>query len=748
MKRTSLMFVVMLACCVCPSIVRAANWITTASGTYSWTDPNNWLNGTLPTSTKVAYIGDSSNRGRVVDGGHQIITGDGIASYLDVITTTDVDRSAVRTFEGNVTTGYGIFRTGTNEIAGTLTLTGTSSASGNCTIIGTSTKNSVISGELDIMSGGEVVAQAQHAIYIGRYPGGGASDDRAASGRLRVREGGRLQLAYGKACPTNGLMVGRTSGSSTANWLASSYVQDGGYAQMDRFITGGETGANASMTVLGGVLDLKYGGGDTRFLVGQKGYGIFQQLGGEVYVNTNHVLVTSLLYMQPYAFAIGSGLAATNGLTTACFYACGGKFVVGNAFLIQGPSTNETGLLPASATIDGMAVVTSQTVRVGANTGDGRAVLNLNGGFLSTDLLRGYYLSDSNNSRFGASVVNANGGTVSFPNGSMTAEAQFLNLDQINIYSGGLTVDCGRNINFGTADKAATLYTPKGLGVKALRRSALNACTQPPRIEILGGSGSNATAIALINYDTQQLTNIVVTCRGEGYKSDDTLTVKIIRANVSAASIEVDGTAKDLDANTPGALVKTGTGTLSLYAQPEFEGIYEVREGRMIQTTATTGSEKVSAVVVGGTDAVFQCGTANSTATVAKSNPINPLATLTLGTANGPGTLAIPTAANGQSAAFEQTFASLTVVGVGNVIDMASGNNAANGAKVTFGDISCPDGAEVTIPHWKSSFKVYVTGRPARTVFRNVRFAGTDLHAAVGQDGQLIPAPGFTMILR
>ena len=168
----------------------------------------------------------------------------------------------------------------------------------------------------------------------------------------------------------------------------------------------------------------------------------------------------------------------------------------------------------------------------------------------------------------------------------------------------------------------------------------------------------------------------------------------------------------------------------------------------MIQTTTTNGSEKVSAIVVGGSDAVFQCGSANSTATVAKSNPINPSATLTLGTANGPGTLAVPAAANGQSAAFEQTFASLTVSGTGNTIEMASGNTAANGAKVMFGDIICPDGATVTIPNWKSSFKVYVTGRPARTVFKNVLFAGTDLHAAVGLDGQLIPAPGMTVSFR
>ena len=35
------------------------------------------------------------------------------------------------------------------------------------------------------------------------------------------------------------------------------------------------------------------------------------------------------------------------------------------------------------------------------------------------------------------------------------------------------------------------------------------------RIEISGGSGSNATAIALIDYNRNRLTNIVVTCQSE-----------------------------------------------------------------------------------------------------------------------------------------------------------------------------------------------------------------------------------------
>ena len=740
------------ACAVLPFVAPAVNWITSTPGTYSWIDPANWQGGTLPTSSTAAVVGSAQQGGYVAEGGRQTITGDGEGSYLDVTTAYPVGSSAVRTFAGNVTAGYGIFRSGTNEISGTLTLTGTSTASANYTIIGTSNTRSIISAVLDIVSGGVVQVQDRHGIYVGRYPGNDGNT-REASGRVRVRDGGRLlMVSESSASAYDGMMLGKIAGSATSPWLASSYVQDGGYALFGRFFVGCEANANASMSVLGGELELRYKGSNTRLLIGEKGCGIFQQLGGEMYVNTNHILSTSLAYMQNYAFMVGSGLAAANGLTNACFYVCGGKLVVGNALLIQGPLNNETGVMPASATIDGTAVVTAQTVRVGANTGDGTAVLNLNGGILSTDVLRGYFLSANDSSRLGDSVVNADGGTISFPKVGMTpgltTHDQFLNLDKINIYSGGLTVDCGQDVNLGTATQVAKLCTPGGFGVKSLTRSSLAGCTQPPRIEISGGSGSNATAIALINYDTHRLTNIVMTCRGEGYKADDVLTVKIIRANVSASSVVVDGTAKTLDANLPGALVKTGTGNLSLYAQPEFDGTYEVREGRMIQTTATTGSEKVSAVVVGGDGAVFQCGSADATATVANSNPVNPDATLTLGTANGPGKLTIPAAANGQSAAFGQTFASLTVSGTGNAIEMASGNAAANGAKVTFGNIVCPVGSEVTIPRWDSPLKVYVTGRPAGTVFRRVRFEGTDWHAMVGADGQLVPAPGFVMTFR
>ena len=719
MKRSYALFAVAATCIAIPQMMSAATWKSAASGNYSWTDTGNW--DAPPTSSTDATFGNVSELGR------QIISGDGVASTLDVNTRA----SSAREFQGAITANKAVFRTGTNEISGTLTLT--DSSAGYSRVGTSSTASGSLTCVLDILSGGALVAEGPHAIYVGRNN----SDNSPASGRIRLRDGGSFLLNT-KASSSGGLLLGVASGSSTAAWFASSYVQDGGDAKIGRMICGGERNACAAMAVAGGVLELPFLS-QTQFKVGHMGYGIFQQLGGVVYVNTNNVQQT-LDNRPTYAFEVGSGLSAANGLTNAAFYATAGSFVNGSSFLIQGPGHDETGVMPASATIDGTAIVTSRTVRVGANAGDGRASLNLNGGHLSTFYLRGLQ------NRAGISEINADGGMVSFPSGAL--ENQFVYLNSINIFPGGLTVRCDANINFGTANAAAPLRTPVGAGLESIVRDQLGACVYPPRIEISGGSGSNATAIALIDYNRHQLTNVVVTCRGEGYQPGDELTVKVIRLNTSNPEVVGNATC-NLAENTPGTLVKTGSKNLKLYAQPEFDGVYEVRAGRMIQqTTAAVGSTKVGAVVVGGEGAVFQCGTADASATVAKSNPINPRATLTLGTSNGPGALSIPAAADGESAAFEQAFASLTVSGTGNAVVMAAGNNAANGAKVKFGTVDCPAGAELTIPRWDSPLKVYVTGHPARTVFRHIRFADTGLYAKVADDGQLIPVSGFSMSIR
>ena len=134
----------------------------------------------------------------------------------------------------------------------------------------------------------------------------------------------------------------------------------------------------------------------------------------------------------------------------------------------------------------------------------------------------------------------------------------------------------------------------------------------------------------------------------------------------------------------------------------------------------------------------------------AKWNAVNPLAKVTLGTSNGPGKLTVPGAATGEASPFEQSFASLTVNGIGNIIDFADGSYTNIGTKLTFGTISCAEGSQLTIPDPKSTFKVYCTGMPAGTALKNIVFEGDDAHTAmVGGDGQLVPMPlAFVMVVR
>jgi hypothetical protein len=344
--------------------------------------------------------------------------------------------------------------------------------------------------------------------------------------------------------------------------------------------------------------------------------------------------------------------------------------------------------------------------------------------------------------------VNANGGTLRIyhpTDPSADLDFQFSGIDRILLYPKGLTVQSDVSTRIGPIAANCPLRTAKGYGVESVTiNSTATDWYEPPLVAIQGGSGSNATAVALIDYESNRLTNIVVTCRGEGYAADDALTIKLYKDQATAiTSSKAEVT---LTPNTPGTFVKTGTNRVVVAQQPYFDGTYEVREGLMLQTTsAAYGSTNLAALVIGGEDACFQCGSGNTNANEAHWNPVNTNATLTLGTEYGSGKFWLPPGTD--SKPFEQSFASLTVNGTGNVIECVYPRD--EGFKLSFGTISCAEGSEVMIPKWDSPYKVYVTGIPAGRRLKGVKFSGTQKYAMVGSDGQLVPAPmGIIMIFR
>ncbi len=252
--------------------------------------------------------------------------------------------------------------------------------------------------------------------------------------------------------------------------------------------------------------------------------------------------------------------------------------------------------------------------------------------------------------------------------------------------------------------------------------------------------------MALVNFDTDTTTNAVMVCRGEGYAAGDSVLATIYRP-YGTTTFTTERITLSLSENKPGTLVKTGGYNLNLFAQPEFAGTYEVRQGYVIQSTAAgVASPNVAAVIVGGTnEATFQAGSGNATAVEANWNPVNPAATLTLGTEFGPGRLRVPGGADEQP--FRQTFASLSVNGTDNEIVAAS---TGAGTALSFGAISCAEGSSLTIPAADSTFKVYVPASFAGRSYPCIHFADRpDRNATVANDGQLVPQPApFVMVVR
>lgn len=344
----------------------------------------------------------------------------------------------------------------------------------------------------------------------------------------------------------------------------------------------------------------------------------------------------------------------------------------------------------------------------------------------------------------GTSELNGNGGTVAVKSGR-TECSHFIGLDAINVYEGGLTIDCGSAVKIGTANAHVPLKTPGGYGVESIAYSGTQEYYYVPWVRISGGSGSNATAMALVDWSTHKITNIVVTCRGEGYKADDQLTVKFSKPSTEAPDPVLTVT---LTENRPGTLVKTGTQRLVLYQQPEFDGTYEVREGQLLQSTSAIGSPKVSAIVLGGgtTEAEFQSAS-GARPTESVTNLVNPRAVLTL---KGNGRLSMP--AGQLNVPNVQEFAELHVAGTGNKIGMITSDPyPLRPIEVRFGAFSFEPDSQVVL-QTNANFRVYAPVAMAGQFLENVTFEGKvgKKVGYVAADGQIVPKSnkGLAIIFR
>ena len=384
---------------------------------------------------------------------------------------------------------------------------------------------------------------------------GGNNTPGITNGVLDI-EGGTLQaikdnapsVQVGAAYGTAGALrigPGSTLNSRSELWLAQG---DGGYGDMD--MTGGTA-------TIGSWFAVGRGGGQ----------GVVNLSGGTINVTTNQVTIGSL------------PSSVIDGLVHGMVNVSGGTLNATNNVWVGEQSSGVLNMLPGNGqVIAGQSVVLASNGTAGLNN---LGIVNLMGGTITTN---------SVTKGGGTGIFNFNGGTLQAANDN----ALFITgLTHAYTYGGGANIDTnGHTVSFDQV-----LEDPTGNGVSAAGLTVSGGgYIGTPFVQITGGGGTGATAIANINA-AGNLTGITITNPGIGYTSAPTFS--LVGGGIGNNGA-IGGTAT-LAPNVSGGLNKVGAGSLTVLSPQTYTGPTRVTQGTLALGLSNAFSSSSTLQMAGGT---------------------------------------------------------------------------------------------------------------------------------------------------
>jgi len=194
------------------------------------------------------------------------------------------------------------------------------------------------------------------------------------------------------------------------------------------------------------------------------------------------------------------------------------------------------------------------------------AAVNLNGGRLTANTF-------TKGTRYGSiAYLNFNGGTFRARTAGNLFGTGINTLDGVYVYPGGATID---TTNLAVTANA-NLRTPSGNGVSGITIVPRGGYIGPPMVNISGGGGAGATALANFDSSSGFVTGVTITSPGYDYTTAPTVTL-----SGGGTNLQTLVTGVTLAPNTSGGLTKQGNGMLTLTGTNTYGGATTLAAGTL-----------------------------------------------------------------------------------------------------------------------------------------------------------------------